>query len=160
FLRQTLGTMVMTETEITGAIHGGDEVALEAEIVQGFHADEPLRMPVEQLAKRGAADVPNKMIESFGDRQGILLGACQQIEVVEDGAFQVAQVIICRTAAAQAQAEQEQSPPAEKAALILDHGLEASVGQLVQPSGQFREEVADGFEKDPGQGYDLPHLRR
>jgi hypothetical protein len=152
--------MVVTETEIAGAIHGGDEIALEAEIVQGFHADEPLGVPVEQLAKRDAADMPDKMIEGFGDWQAILLGACQQIEVVEDGAFQVAQVTICRTAAAQAQAEQEQSPPAEKAAMILDHRLEASVGQLVQPSGQFREEVADGFEKEPGQGYDLPRLRR
>ena len=44
--------------------------------------------------------------------------------------------------------------------MILDHRLEASVGQLVQPSGQFREEVADGFEKGSGEGYDLPRLRR
>jgi hypothetical protein len=44
--------------------------------------------------------------------------------------------------------------------MILDHGLEAGIGQLVQPAGQFREEVADGFEKGLSQGYDLPHLRR
>jgi hypothetical protein len=44
--------------------------------------------------------------------------------------------------------------------MILDHGLEAGIGQLVQPPGQFREEVADGFEKDPRQRYDLPDLRR
>jgi hypothetical protein len=41
--------------------------------------------------------------------------------------------------------------PAEKAAAILDHGFEAGVGQLVQPAGQLREEMADGFEKDPDQ---------
>jgi hypothetical protein len=44
--------------------------------------------------------------------------------------------------------------------MILDHGLVAGIGQLVQPAGQLREEVADGFEKGPRQGYDLPRLRR
>lgn len=44
--------------------------------------------------------------------------------------------------------------------MILDHGLEASVGQLVQPAGQLRKEMADGFEEGPGQRYDLPRLRR
>jgi len=44
--------------------------------------------------------------------------------------------------------------------VVFDHGLEAGVGQLVQPAGQFGEEVADGFEKRPGKGYDLPRLRR
>jgi hypothetical protein len=100
------------------------------------------------------------MIEGPGDGEGFLLGPGQMIEVVEDSAFQVAQIVIGRTAAAQAQSEQEQSPPAEKAAMILDHGLEAGIGQLVQPAGQFREEVADGLEKGPSQGYDLPRWRR
>jgi hypothetical protein len=44
--------------------------------------------------------------------------------------------------------------------VIADHRLEASVGQLVQPAGQFGEEVPDGFETDQGQGYDLPRLCR
>lgn len=159
-LSQALGTMVMTEAEVTGAVNGGDEIALEAEIVQGFHADQPLSVLVEQLGESGAADVSDEMIQSFGDRERVLLGAGQQVEVVEDGAFEIAQVVIGRTATAQAQPEQEQAPPAEKAAVILDHGLEAGVGQLVQPGGQVREEVADSFEKSPGQGYDLPRLRR
>lgn len=152
--------MVMTEAKVTGAVNGGNEVALETEIVQGFHADEPLGVLAQQLGESRAADMADKMIEGFGDREGILLGARQVVEVVEDGAFEVAQVVVGRTAAAQAQPEQEQSPPAEKAAVILDHGLEAGVGQLVQPVGQFREEVADGFEESPSQGYDLPRLRR
>jgi hypothetical protein len=75
-------------------------------------------------------------------------------------AFEVSRVVVGRTVAAQAQAEEEQAPPAEKTAVILDHGLEAGVGQFVQPVGQIREEVADGFEKDPDQSYDLPRLRR
>lgn len=118
----------MTEAEVTGAVHRGDEVALETEIVQGFHADEPLSVLMEQLGESGAADVADKMIEGFGDRQGILLGACQVVEVVEHGAFEVTQVVVGGTAAAQAQPEQEQSPPAEKAAVVLDHGFEAGVG--------------------------------
>ena len=48
----------------------------------------------------------------------------------------------------QAQAEEEQSPPAEEAAVILDPRLVAGVGQLVQPPGRLGEEVADGFEED------------
>jgi hypothetical protein len=103
---------------------------------------------VEQLGESGAADVSDKMIQGFGDREGLLLGARQVVQVVEDGAFEVAQVVIGRTAAAQAQPEQEQSPPAEKAAVILDHGLEARIGQLVQPIRGFGEEVADGFEEE------------
>jgi len=99
----------MTKAEVTGAINGGDEVALETEIVQGFHAQEPLGVLVEQLGESGAADVSDKMIQGFGDREGLLLGARQVVQVVEDGAFEVAQVVIGRTAAAQAQPEQEQS---------------------------------------------------
>ena len=79
---------------------------------------------------------------------------------VEDGTLQVAQVVVGGTATAQAQTEEKQPPPAKKAAVVFDHGLEAGVGQLVQPAGQFGEEVADGSEKDAGQGYDLPRLRR
>jgi hypothetical protein len=142
--------MMMAEAEVTGAIDRHDEITLEAEIVQGFHAQEPLGVLVEQLGESGAADVSDKMIQGFGDREGLLLGARQVVQVVEDGAFEVAQVVIGRTAAAQAQPEQEQSPPAEKAAVILDHGREAGVGHLVQPVGRLGEEMADGFKKEPG----------
>ena len=138
----------MTKAEVTGAINGSDEVAPETEIVQGFHADEPLGVLVEQLGESGAADMSDKMIQGLGDRQGFLLGACQVVKVVEDGAFEVTQVVIGRTTAAQAQPKQEQSPPAKKTAVVLDHGLEAGVGQLVQPAGRLGEEVADGFEED------------
>src|SRR6266542_4935664 len=99
-LSQALGTMMMTEAEITGAINGGDAITLEAEIVEGFHAEEPLGVLAQQLCERGAADVSDKMIEGFGDGQGFLFGAGQPVQVVEDGAFEVAQVVVGRTAAA------------------------------------------------------------
>src|SRR5438445_1691399 len=86
--------MVMTEAEIAGAINGGDEVTLEAEIVQGFHADEPLGMQMKQLGESRAADVADKMIEGFGDREGILLSVGQEVEIVEDGAIEVTQVVL------------------------------------------------------------------
>src|SRR5208337_2140897 len=95
-LSQALGTMVMTEAEVTGAINGGNEIALETRIIQGLHADEPLGVLEEQVGESGAADVPNEMIEGLGHREGLLLGACQEVEVVEDGAFEVAQVVIGR----------------------------------------------------------------
>ncbi len=78
-------------TEVAGAIDGDYEVTLKTEIIQSFHADQPAGVLVKQLGEGGAADVPNKVIQSFGDRQGILLRARQVVEVVEDGAFQVAQ---------------------------------------------------------------------
>src|SRR5512138_1598935 len=131
-LGQALGTVVVTEAEVAGAIDGGNEVALEAKIVQGFHADQPPGVLVAQLGEGGAANVSNKVIQGFGDWERILLGAGQTVEVVENGAFQVAQVVIGGTAAAQAQAKEEQPPPAEKAAVVLHHGLVAGVGQLVQ----------------------------
>jgi len=159
-LSQALGTMMMTETEVTRAIDGDHEVALETQIVQGFHADKPPGVLVAQLGEGGAADVSNKVIEGFGDGQRILLGVGQEVEIVENGAFQVAQVVIGATTATQAQPKEEQPPPAEKTTVVLDHGLEAGVGQLIQPVGQFGEEVPDGFEKGPSQRYDLPRLRR
>jgi len=64
-LGQALGTMVMSETEITGAIHGGNEIALETEIVQGVHADKPLGVLVKQLGEGSAADVSHKVIEGL-----------------------------------------------------------------------------------------------
>jgi hypothetical protein len=140
--------MMMAETQVTGAIDRHDEIALKAEIVQGFHADEPPGVLVQQLGESRAADVADEVIEGLGDREALLLGAGQQIEIVQDGQFQVAQVVVRRTAAAQAQAEEEQSPPAKEAPVVLDHGLEAGVGQLVQPAGRLGEEVADGFEED------------
>jgi hypothetical protein len=104
-LGQALGTVVVAEAQVTGAVDDRDEVTLETEIIQGFHAHEPVGVLVEQLGEGGAADVPEEMIEGFGDRERILPGACQEVEVVEDGQFQVAQVVIGRTAAAQTQPE-------------------------------------------------------
>jgi hypothetical protein len=155
-LGQALGAMVVAETEIAGAIDGGNEITLKTEVVQGFHADESSSVLVAQQSEGGAANVSDEVIEGFGHRQAILLGARQVVEVVENGAFQVAQVIVGGTAASQAQAKEQQPPPAEKAGLIVDQRLQASVGQLVEPARLFGEEVADGFEEDPGQGYDLP----
>lgn len=160
FLGQASVTMVMREAEKTGAIDGHDEVALVTEIVEGFHADEPLGVLVKQVGEGGAADVAQEMIEGLGHREGLLLGARQQVEVVEDGAFHVAQVVVGRTAAPQAQPEEQETPPAEKAAVVLDHRHETRVGQFVQPTGHLGEEVEDGFEKGLGQGYDLPRRRR
>jgi hypothetical protein len=150
----------MAKAQVTGAIDHHDEVALETEVVEGLHADESTGVLVHQLGERGAADMADKMIEGFGDGEGILLGARQEIEVVEDSQFEIAQVVIGGATAAQAQTEQEQSPPTEEATVILDHGLEAGVGQLVRPAGRMGEEVANGFEKEAEQGYDLPRLRR
>src|SRR3974377_552248 len=99
-LGEALRTMVMTEAEIAGAIHRGHEVALKTEIVQGFHADEPPRVLVAQLGEGGAADMSDKVVQGFGDRQAILLRARQMVEIVENGAFEVAQVVIGGTAAA------------------------------------------------------------
>src|SRR5260370_31053214 len=144
-LGQALGTMVMTEAEVTGAINRSDEIALETEIVQRFHADEPLGVPVKQLGESGAADMSDKMVEGFGDREGILLGARQEVEVVEDGTFQVAQVVVGRTTSAQAQPKQEQSPPAEKAAVILDPRLARGVGAVVPATRGFPGEKAGSF---------------
>jgi hypothetical protein len=152
--------MVMTEAEVTGAIHGNNEVALETEVIQGFHANEPIGVQVAQLSESGAADVPDKMIEAFGDRERVLLRARQEIEIVEDGQFEVAQVIIGRAAAAQPQPKEQQSPPAEKTSGIRDQGLITRVGQLVLPLAGLRKKVADSFEEGSRQGYDLPRLRR
>ena len=104
--------------------------------------------------------MPDEMIEGFGDWQGSLLGARQEVEVVQNGQFEIPQVVIGGTAAAQAQAEEKQPPPAEKTTVIFDHGLEAGIGQLVEPGRQLREKVADGLKKGAGQRYDLPRLRR
>ena len=156
FLGQALRAVAVAETEIAGAVNGGHQIALEPEIVQGFHADEPLRVLPEQQSESRAADMADKVVERFGNRQSILIGASQKIEIVEDGAFQVAQIIIGRAAAAQTQAKEQQPPPAQEAPVINDQRLATGIGQLVQPGGQLRKEVADGAEEGARQGYDLP----
>ena len=160
FLGQALRAMAMAETQIAGAVNGGDKIPLEPEIVQGFHADQPLGVLAEQLSKSRAADMTDKVVEGFGDRQGILVGPGEEVEIMENGAFQIAQVIIGGAAAAQTQAKEQQAPPAEKTAVIIDQGLIARIGQPVQPRGQFREKMADGAEEGARQGYDLPRWRR
>jgi len=135
FLSQALVTVMVSETQETGAIDGHDEVALATEVVDGFHADEPLGASVKQLGKGGTADVADEMIEGLGHRKALLVGARQKVEVMEDGAFLVAQVVVGGPAAAQAQAKEQKSPPAEKPTVILDHRHETSVWQFVQPTG-------------------------
>ena len=115
---------------------------------------------VEGVKVQAEAQLGKGGFEGFGDRQGILVGAGQEVEIMEHGAFQIAQVIIGGAAAAQGQAKKQQAPPAQKTAVIIDQRLLTSIGQLVQPGGQMGEEVADGSEESPGQGYDLPRRRR
>lgn len=160
FLGQALRAVAVAETEIASAVNGGHEITLEPEIVQGFHADEPLNVLPEQLSESRAADMADKVVQRFGDRQSVLIGAGQKIEIVEDGAFQVAQIIIGRAAAAQTQTKEQQPPPAEETPVIGDQGLATGVGQLVQPGGLLRKEMADGSEEGACQGYDLPCRRR
>jgi len=124
-LGQALRAVAMTETEVSGAVNGSDELALKAEIVQGFHADEPLEVLPEQQREGWAADMADQMIEGPSDRESFLVGAGQAVEIVEDGTFEVAQVVIGGAAAAQAQPEEEHPPPAEEAPVVIDHGLEA-----------------------------------
>jgi hypothetical protein len=64
------------------------------------------------------------------------------------------------TAAAQLEAEQEQSPPDQEPAVILDHGHKTSVGQGRQAVVELRPEVTTGFNEGLTQFYDLPALRR
>jgi hypothetical protein len=66
FLGQALRAVAMTETEIAGAVNGGDQVALETEIVQGFHAKEPLVELAQQLSESRAADMADKVVEGLG----------------------------------------------------------------------------------------------
>jgi hypothetical protein len=63
-------------------------------------------------------------------------------------------------AAAQPQSEDEQRQPEEEAVGIDHEGLEAGVGDLVQPGVEFGEEVPQGADEDPAQLQDLPARRR
>jgi hypothetical protein len=92
-----------------------------------------------------------KMAQGLVDRQRILLGSRQAIDIFQDVQFEIAQLEIQLAAAAQLQAKQQQSPPAEKADRISDHRLETRVRQSVEPLVEFRPEVADGSDKSPAQ---------
>jgi len=147
FLRQALGAMTVAEAQITGAVNADDGVGLETEIIQGLHTQESLGVPTQEVRESPTAHMADEVVQGLGDGQGGLRGARQMIEIVEDGAFQIAQVIIGRASAAQPQAKEQQPPPVEKTPVVIDQRLVASVRQLVQPPGQFREEVADGATK-------------
>ena len=74
-LRQALGTMMMTEAEVTGAVDGDDGIALEAEVVERLHPQESLGVLVEQFGESVAANMADKgVVEGPGDWEGRLLG--------------------------------------------------------------------------------------
>ena len=74
-----------------------------------------------------------EMTERLVDRQGFLLGLSESIDIVQHPELVIAQLEIQLAAAAQFAAEQQQSPPAEEADIIIDHGLETGVGQCLEP---------------------------
>src|SRR5208283_297040 len=104
-----------------------------------------------QLRQSRRADMAQKMTQGLVDRQGLLLGLSQPIEVVQHPERIVAQGKIQLAAAAQFQAEQEQSPPAEKAGLIIHHRWEARVGKGLEPGVEPGPEMADRFDEGAAQ---------
>ena len=94
FLRKTPVTVFVAKAQITGSIDAEDEIASKTKIIQRFHADEPLIVLMAQVLESAASNMADKMIESFGNRQGLLIGASQVVEIVKNGAFQITQIVI------------------------------------------------------------------
>ena len=93
-----------------------------------------------------------EVIEGFMDRQGLLLGFGQLIDVVQDGQFDVPELVVQGAPAPQFEGEQKQAPPDQEAFVIDDHLPETGVRQLIDPRIEIRPEVAEGPNKGLAQG--------
>jgi hypothetical protein len=100
------------------------------------------------------------MVEGFIDREALLGGVCQGVDVGKDLALGVAQMEVQLSAAAQFAAKEQESPPEQKLPVAGDEGIEAGVGQILEPAVESGPEMAHGACEDPPQFYDLPARRR
>ena len=161
FLGQAVFAVPLVKSEHAGAVHRHDQAAQESERVQGPHPNQAAGTALPQGGQRfGSLTMFQEVIDGVGDRQGLLVGRGQAVEIGQEAQLQVAQVKINLPAAAQAQGEEEQRQPEQEAAGIDHEGLEAGVGHLVQPGVELGEEVAQGADEDRAQLQDLPARRR
>jgi hypothetical protein len=139
--------MPLFKGEIAGAIGRDNEGPVEAKSVENLVADELAHTLVAQLAQRRGADMTQEVIQGFVDGQRALLGFGQLVGIGQHAEFQVAELEIQVAAAAQFEAEEPQAPPEQEARFVGDHGLEASVGEIIRPAIQTGPEVVDGFKE-------------
>lgn len=88
-----------------------------------------------------------EMIQGFVNGQGGLLRFGQEVGIGQHAQFEVAEFEIQVATAAQFEAEEQQSPPEQKARRVGDHGFEAGVGKFIGPGIEFGPEVTDRFKE-------------
>jgi len=160
-LGQAVCAVPLVKGEHPGAVDRHDQMAQEPKRVQGPHPNQAAGTALTQGGQRfGPLTMFQEMIHGVGDRQGLLVGRGQAVEIGQEAQLQVAQVKVNLPAAAQPQREDEQRQPEQEAAGVFHEGLEAGVRDLVQPGVELGEEVAQGADEDPAQLQDLPARRR
>ena len=96
----------------------------------------------------GDAAAAQEIVQGIVDRPRLLLRARQAVEIIQHvGAIGVA-LEIQLPATAQFAEEQRQPPPQQEAFVVNDKGLEARIGDLVDPVVELGEEVAYGQGED------------
>jgi hypothetical protein len=80
-----------------------------------------------------------------------LLGLGQPIEVGQHLGAAGIQIEIELPPTAQLEQIQAEPPPDQEAFVVDDEGLEAGIGERVQPAIELRPEVADGFDEGAAQ---------
>lgn len=156
-LGQAVFTVPLVKGQHPRAVHGHDQAAQEPEGVQGPHPNQPVGTLLAQVGQ-GLRPLTmfQEVIDRVGDRQGLLGGSRQAVNISQEAQLQVAQVKVDLPAAAQAQGEDEHRQPKQEAAVVFDEGLEAGVGHRVQPGVELGEEVAQGADEERPQLQDLP----
>jgi len=147
-----MGAMPFLKEQVAGPIRGDNKLSVEAESVEHLVADELTHTLIAQLAQRWGADMTQKMIQGFMDRQRDLLGLGQLVDIGQHAQFQVAESEIQIAATAQFEAEEQQAPPKQEACFIGDHRLEATIRQFIGPKVQLGPEVAERSKKYFSQG--------
>jgi len=144
---QTRLAMAFLKGKAARAINGDDKLPLQAEAVEHLVAHELAHTLVAQIGQGGRANMAEEVIQRFMDRQGLLLGFGQLIDVVQDGQFGVPELVVERAPAPQFQGEQKQSPPDQEAFVIDNHFLETGVRKFIEPRIKVRPEVPQGPHK-------------
>ena len=97
--------MALGKAEVARAVDGEDQAALQASAIKDLVADERAHTSGAQLGQRGGTHVAQKVAQCFVDGQGLLSGVGEPIDIGQHMGFQVAQLEVQLTAAAQLEAE-------------------------------------------------------
>ena len=148
--------MPFGERQMAGGVQSDDEASLQSRCIERLAADQSLQQLPTQPRVRRHPCMAEKMVQRLVDRPGVLLGLRQTIEVDKNVTIATIQFEIELPARAELKQIKGQTPPNEKTLVVNDEGLEARVGNPIQPVVELRPEMSYGSHEGVAEIQDRP----